>query len=56
MGLLQNHCSISEFENFRSGLKLVDEKFASLLKMVFTDHPGLEQDIAEKKQKFGRPN
>ncbi|HEX3971481.1 MAG TPA: hypothetical protein VHX19_09160 [Stellaceae bacterium] len=55
IGLLQNHCSVSEIENFRSALAVVDQKFASLLEMVFADHPGLEQDITEKKQKFGKP-
>jgi hypothetical protein len=53
--LLQNHCSNNESANFRSALAVVDQKFESLLNMVFTGHPGLEQDIAEKKKKFGRP-
>jgi hypothetical protein len=53
--LLQNHCNKGEGDSFRSGLAVVDRKFDSLLKMVFADHPGLEQDLADKKQKFGRP-
>lgn len=53
--LLQNHCDTRESESFRSALAVVDRKFDTLLNLVFGDHPGLEQDIADKKQKFGRP-
>jgi len=53
--LLQNHCTNSELESFRSALAAVDHKFEALLQKVYGDHPGLEQDISEKKQKFGRP-
>jgi len=53
--LLQHHCTNGESESFRSALAVLDQKFGSLLKMVFAGHPGLEQDIADKKQKFGRP-
>jgi len=53
--LLQHHCTYSESENFRSALVALDQKFDSILKMVFADHPGLESDIADKRQKFGRP-
>lgn len=53
--LLQNHCDQAEFETFRNGVELVDQKLQVLIDMIFGDHPGLAQDIAEKTQKFGRP-
>ncbi|HEY1506227.1 MAG TPA: hypothetical protein VGF92_18115 [Stellaceae bacterium] len=53
--LLQHHCTNTESESFRSALAMLDQKFEALLKMVFVDHPGLEQDIVDKKQKYGRP-
>ena len=53
--LLQNHCNNGESESFRSALAVVEHKFNSLLNMVCADHPGLEQDISDKKKKFGEP-
>ena len=53
--LLQSHCDWAEYETFRNGVELVDQKVQALLDMVFADHPGLAQDIAEKTQKFGKP-
>jgi hypothetical protein len=53
--LLRRHRDNPEGESFRVAIAEVDRKFQVLLDMLHADHPGLEHDIAEKKQKFGKP-
>jgi hypothetical protein len=53
--LVQNHCDQSETEKLRAAVAFVDPKIQTLLKLVFTNHPGVQQDLAEKTAKYGKP-
>jgi hypothetical protein len=53
--LLQNHVDNAEEEGFRAAIAEVDQKFKALLDRLRADHPGLEQDIDDKKRRFGKP-
>jgi glutathionyl-hydroquinone reductase len=55
MELLHNHCDDVEIGSFRTGIAMVDQKYQALLSLVFSNHPTLEQDIGDKKKRFGRP-
>jgi hypothetical protein len=55
MELLQNHCDVGEIVGFRTGIAAVDQNYRALLSLVYADHLALEQDINDKKERFGKP-